>query len=282
MNNIAVQVYNSCCGELLSALSIYTTKILKPNISQGTNTLSQLDFDSKNVKYVIKWNYDLLGGTITIPKNCILEFDGGSISNGTIIGQDTLVINVGNVDIWGEDLEREGTWREKQEGFIQSDWNQENSNSPDYIKNKPTIIDETVLANYITQQVYNTLVARVQALEQGQPTPSPIDERNPYMISLIRPTEEMIRNSNISNTKPTEVKMLELPTIDKPTKFYLTYPLTLEEVTNDLLISPQILDSNGWEIGTWYDETPVIVVDGTMYRIFDIELGKDDYTINFN
>ena len=30
MNNIAVQVYNSCCGELLSALSIYTTKILKP------------------------------------------------------------------------------------------------------------------------------------------------------------------------------------------------------------------------------------------------------------
>lgn len=53
---------------------------------------------------------------VTVPENCILEFDGGSLDNGVIVGQDTLVINVGDVDIWGENLTREGTWREHSGG----------------------------------------------------------------------------------------------------------------------------------------------------------------------
>lgn len=93
-----------------AALYQYKTVILKdalPFADQVTQPYT---------KYVIKWDFDLGGQTVTVPENCILEFDGGSLKNGTIIGQDTLFINVGDVDIWGWNLTRRGTWREKQGG----------------------------------------------------------------------------------------------------------------------------------------------------------------------
>lgn len=59
--------------------SQYKTIILKKNLVNGVNTLTQDMMSSENIKYVIKYDYTL-GEDITIPKNCILEFDGGSIS----------------------------------------------------------------------------------------------------------------------------------------------------------------------------------------------------------
>lgn len=103
-------------ANVLPMLQTYTTKVLKPNVCCKKNILTQQMISCEGYKYVIKWDFDLNGKTITVPKNCILEFDGGSLKNGTIIGQDTLFINVGDVDIWGENLTREGTWREKQGG----------------------------------------------------------------------------------------------------------------------------------------------------------------------
>lgn len=46
----------------------------------------------QNTKYIIKESYDLQGQTLTIPKNVILEFQGGVISNGTLIGNMTQII----------------------------------------------------------------------------------------------------------------------------------------------------------------------------------------------
>ena len=40
--------------------------------------------NTANTIYVIQYDYDLNGITISIPENCILQFDGGSLSNGTI------------------------------------------------------------------------------------------------------------------------------------------------------------------------------------------------------
>ena len=66
-----------------------------------------------NTKYVIKWDYDLNGQTITVPKNCILEFDGGTLKNGTIIGQDTVINNIGDLNnIFGRNLVKSGSWRD--------------------------------------------------------------------------------------------------------------------------------------------------------------------------
>lgn len=57
----------------------YKTIILKKNLVNGVNTLTQEMMSAINTKYVIKYDY-MLGEDITVPENCILEFDGGSIS----------------------------------------------------------------------------------------------------------------------------------------------------------------------------------------------------------
>ena len=87
--------------------STYKTVVLKGNQSFASQATEP------NIMYVIRWDFDLHGQSIVVPENCILKFDGGSLRNGTIVGQDTVFINVGNVDIWGEYLTREGTWTEK-------------------------------------------------------------------------------------------------------------------------------------------------------------------------
>lgn len=82
----------------------YKTVILKKNLMNGVNTLTQEMMSVTNTKYVIKYNY-VLGENITIPENCILEFDGGNIANSTentysLIGTATKVVNLYNYTIF--------------------------------------------------------------------------------------------------------------------------------------------------------------------------------------
>lgn len=44
-----------------------------------------------NTIYEIRYNFDLGGGTLTIPNNCVLKFNGGSISNGTLVSTNTYI-----------------------------------------------------------------------------------------------------------------------------------------------------------------------------------------------
>lgn len=65
----------------------YKTIILKKNLVNGVNTLTQEMMSAANTKYVIKYDY-VLGEDIDVPDNCILEFDGGSISGTySILGE---------------------------------------------------------------------------------------------------------------------------------------------------------------------------------------------------
>lgn len=48
------------------------------------NYLTQTMVGKENVIYHIQYNYNLNGQTIIIPEGCVLLFEGGSISNGTI------------------------------------------------------------------------------------------------------------------------------------------------------------------------------------------------------
>jgi hypothetical protein len=71
-----------------------------------------------NVKYVIKWNFDLNGETINIPENCLIEFDGGSVSNGTLVGNNTTLICAQSIDdVIKTSLE--GTWNT---AYLSQDW----------------------------------------------------------------------------------------------------------------------------------------------------------------
>ena len=82
----------------------YKTIILKKNLVNGVNTLTQEMMSTTSTKYIIKYNYTL-GEDITIPENCILEFDGGSIANSTensysLTGTATKVVNLYNYTIF--------------------------------------------------------------------------------------------------------------------------------------------------------------------------------------
>ncbi len=62
-----------------------------------------------NTIYVIRYNFTLTGN-VTVPENCTLEFDGGSISGAyTITGQNTS-IKAGLVKIFNIDITLDGTW----------------------------------------------------------------------------------------------------------------------------------------------------------------------------
>lgn len=90
----------------------YKTIILKKNLVNGINTLTQEMMSAQNTKYVVKYDY-VLGEDITVPANCVLEFDGGSISasgsNDTITGANTS-IQSGLVKIFNTDVTLAGTW----------------------------------------------------------------------------------------------------------------------------------------------------------------------------
>ena len=65
-------------------------KYLQKNIVDvsGTdkNVLTQAMINDANTIYVIQYDYDLNGASITVPSGCVLQFDGGSLNNGTMSG----------------------------------------------------------------------------------------------------------------------------------------------------------------------------------------------------
>lgn len=67
-------------------------KYLRKNIFSNKNVLTQAMVDSENTIYHIQYDYDLDGKAITIPEGCTLQFEGGSLSNGTLIGNNTLIV----------------------------------------------------------------------------------------------------------------------------------------------------------------------------------------------
>lgn len=84
MNNVNVS------GPMQPA-STYKTVVLKGNHSFAAQVTEP------NTKYVIKHDFDLGGESVTIPENCVLEFDGGSLNGGTITFSNTYLR--GNVNI---------------------------------------------------------------------------------------------------------------------------------------------------------------------------------------
>ena len=74
-----------------------------------SNILTQSMMAQPDTKYVIGIDYDLKGKSITVPDNCVLEFDGGSLCNGTIIGQRTSIV-AAPMKVFGSNLNVEGTW----------------------------------------------------------------------------------------------------------------------------------------------------------------------------
>ena len=66
-------------------------RVILDNQNSNQPTLRQSDLKKKNTIYVVKYDFTL-AETIRMPANCILEFEGGSLRGGTIIGDNTSII----------------------------------------------------------------------------------------------------------------------------------------------------------------------------------------------
>lgn len=63
---------------------------LRKNLSGSDNKLTQNMLSKSNTEYIIQYDYTL-DSNITIPDNCTLKFDGGSLNGGTIICNNTII-----------------------------------------------------------------------------------------------------------------------------------------------------------------------------------------------
>lgn len=87
--NFTNKTYNSATFSGLGR--IYLRKNIVTLEGVEKNVLTQAMVNTANTIYHIQYDYDLNGQTITLPAGCVLEFDGGSLANGTIIGTNTVI-----------------------------------------------------------------------------------------------------------------------------------------------------------------------------------------------
>lgn len=64
---------------------------LRKHYVNGVNTLTQHMMRKPNTIYIIQYDYCLAGQTIEVPDNCVLDFQGGSLRNGKLIGYNTRI-----------------------------------------------------------------------------------------------------------------------------------------------------------------------------------------------
>lgn len=66
-------------------------KVLRKNMVNGVNVLTQRMMSCPNTVYVIMYDFDLRGEEIMVPEGCVLEFEGGSLRNGIFVLRNTII-----------------------------------------------------------------------------------------------------------------------------------------------------------------------------------------------
>lgn len=80
---------------------------------KSVNVLTQDMINEENTVYEIRYDFDCNGEEISIPKNCILKFEGGILRHGTIIGNNTKILANNCIQIFGYNRNKNyisGTW----------------------------------------------------------------------------------------------------------------------------------------------------------------------------
>ena len=70
---------------------------LRKNMVGGVNVLTQSMMQWPNTIYIIQYDYDLNGAEIKVPEGCVLDFQGGRITDGTIKLSNTRILQNGCV-----------------------------------------------------------------------------------------------------------------------------------------------------------------------------------------
>lgn len=77
--------------------TVVTSGLSIVELPLGNGQLSQSDFNNANTIYVIKHDFSFAGTTITMKENCVLEFRGGSFSNGKLVPVFTKIVGNGHI-----------------------------------------------------------------------------------------------------------------------------------------------------------------------------------------
>ena len=107
----------SFIGQDVLASGMYRKSGMKYKVPQKNTPLSK-QVTEDNTIYVIKYDFDLETSSIAIPPTCILKFEGGSINNGTVVGNNT-TINADPIRIFSISTILEGSWNV---GFWYPEW----------------------------------------------------------------------------------------------------------------------------------------------------------------
>lgn len=81
-------------------------------LSTSKTAYQQLDSQKEgraNTTYVIHSDFDLEGGNINMPENCVLRFNGGLLKNGTVVGNNTN-IEASPRQIFSTNINLKGSW----------------------------------------------------------------------------------------------------------------------------------------------------------------------------
>ena len=110
-----------------------------------------------NTIYEIRYNFDLNGEEITIPEGCILDFQGGSLNNCTIIGNDTK-INANETQLF-KHIKIKGSWLCWD---IYSKWfdfiSEEGFDNKENIKNISNLLSPSIYNNiYFKEDIWTSI-----------------------------------------------------------------------------------------------------------------------------
>lgn len=86
-------------------------KVSKSSNTIAMNMLNQSIFNNQKTIYIIRYDYDLNLGSLILPKDSVLWFQGGSIKRGNIRGKNTRIIAESDDNIFGRETNISGTWK---------------------------------------------------------------------------------------------------------------------------------------------------------------------------
>lgn len=75
--------------KLVSAVTASSAPSPVVTLSESRSFAAQVK--AEDTIYVVKYDFDLEGESVTLPKGCTLEFKGGSLKNGVLVGQDSVI-----------------------------------------------------------------------------------------------------------------------------------------------------------------------------------------------
>ena len=110
------------------------------------NILTSAHLSEANFIYIIQYDFDLNGATITLPAGCVLWFKGGSVANGTLTGNGTIVKDT-DAKIFGNGVTIAGTWKNN---IIRSSWFETNN---DTLNNILAMNDDRETEIFITENL---------------------------------------------------------------------------------------------------------------------------------